>query len=183
MPAASRDPPDADSALRNRVFLQFARCVGSVINQSVNLIQGDLFMDDFLHNLRTGKRFDRNRKPHDGKFPGPDRQRNRDSRDSGDGALLKAISGEHIPALKMIMEGIANNQKRIADAVERRVAAEERKAGAMETIAKHIKEIFSSGGRQKEEYPQGTEMLTEKEPVTKKKTRAKVLPENNRDQV
>jgi len=137
-------------------------------------------MDDFLHNLRTGKRFDRNRKPHDGKFPGPDRQRNRDS---GDGALLKAISGEHIPALKMIMEGIANTQKRIADAAERRVAAEERKADAMETIAKHIKELFSAGGRQKEEYPQVTEMLTEKEPVSKKKTRAKFLPENNRDQL
>jgi len=137
-------------------------------------------MDDFLHNLRTGKRFDRNRKPHDGKFPGPERQRNRDS---GDGALLKAISGEYIPALKMIMEGIANTQKRIADAAERRVAAEERKADAMETIAKHIKELFSAGSRQKEESPQGTEMLTEKEPVSKKKTRAKVLSENNRDQL
>jgi hypothetical protein len=130
-------------------------------------------MDDFLHNLRTGKRFDRNRKPHDGKFTGPDRQRNRDS---GDGALLKAISGEHIPALKMIMEGIANNQSRIADAAERRVAAEERKADAMETIAKHIKELFSAGSRQKEESLQVSEVLTEKEPVLKKKSRAKVQP-------
>jgi len=137
-------------------------------------------MDDFLHNLRTGKRFDRNRKPHDGKFPGPDRQRNRDS---GDGALLKAISGEHIPALKLIMEGIANNQSRIADAVERRVAAEERKADAMETIAKHIKELFSAGSRQKEDSLQVSEALTEKEPVSKKKTKAKVQPENNRNQL
>jgi len=133
-------------------------------------------MDDFLHNLRTGKRFDRNRKPHDGKFPGPDRQRNRDS---GDGALLKAISGEHIPALKIIMEGIANNQKRLADAAERRVAAEERKADAMETIAKHIKELFSAGSPQKEACPQVTEQLPEKEPVPRRKTRAKVQPENN----
>ena len=133
-------------------------------------------MDDFLHNLRTGKRFDRNRKPHDGKFPGPDRQRNRDS---GDGALLKAISGEHIPALKIIMEGIANNQKRVADAAERRVAAEERKADALEIIAKHIQELFSAGSRQKEEYMKVTEQLSEKEPVPRKKTRTKVQPENN----
>lgn len=133
-------------------------------------------MDDFLHNLRTGKRFDRNRKPHDGKFPGPDRQRNRDS---GDGALLKAISGEHIPALKIIMEGIANNQKRVADAAERRVAAEERKADALEIIAKHIQGLFSAGSRQNEEDPQVTELLPEKEPVPKKKIRAKVQPVNN----
>ena len=133
-------------------------------------------MDDFLHNLRTGKRFDRNRKPHDGKFPGPDRQRNRDS---GDGALLKAISGEHIPALKIIMEGIANNQKRVDDAAERRVAAEERKADALEIIAKHIQELFSAGSRQKEEYMKVTEQLSEKEPVPRKKTRTKVQPENN----
>jgi len=133
-------------------------------------------MDDFLHNLRTGKRFDRNRKPHDGKFPSPDRQRNRDS---GDGALLKAISGEHIPALKMIMEGIANNQKRMADAAEKRVAAEERKADAMETIAKHIKELFSAGSRQQKEDLQLTELLPEKEPGPKKKIRAKVQPVNN----
>ncbi|MBU1180783.1 MAG: hypothetical protein ABIJ52_02255 [Pseudomonadota bacterium] len=137
-------------------------------------------MDDFLHNLRTGKRFDRNRKPHDGKFPGPDRQRNRDS---GDGAFLKAISGEHLPALKMIMEGIANNQKRIADAAERRVAAEERKAAAMETIAKHIKGLFSAGVTQKEEDLQVTELLPEKEPVPKKRIRVKVQPVNNRNQL
>jgi hypothetical protein len=136
-------------------------------------------MDDFLHNLRTGKRFDRNRKPHDGKFQSPERQRSRE----GDGAILKTISAEQIPALKIIMEGIAGNQKRIADAAERRVIAEERKADAMETIAKHIKELFSATGRQKEESPQITDMLTEKEPVPKKKTRTKALPENNQNQI
>jgi hypothetical protein len=133
-------------------------------------------MDDFLHNLRTGKRFDRNRKPHDGKFQSPERQR---SREPGDGAILKTISAEQIPALKIIMEGIANNQKRIADAAERRVAAEERKADAMETIAQHIKEIFSAAGRRKEESPQITEMSAEKEPAARKRTRTKVQQENN----
>jgi folylpolyglutamate synthase/dihydropteroate synthase len=136
-------------------------------------------MDDFLHNLRTGKRFDRNRKPHDVKFQAPDRQR---SRDSGDGTLLKAISGEHIPALKAILEGIAESEKRIADAAERRVAAEERKAEAMETIAKHIKEIFSAGNSQKEEFQQINEQSPEKEPAPRRKPRVKTQPENNQNQ-
>jgi hypothetical protein len=133
-------------------------------------------MDDFLHNLRTSKRFERNRKPHEGKFPSPDRQRNRES---VDGNLLKTISGEHFPALKIIMEGLAGSQKRIADAAEKRVAAEERKAEAMETIAKHVKELFSAISSQKEELPQVTEQLPEKDAAPRKKTRVKVLPENN----
>lgn len=136
-------------------------------------------MDDFLHNLRTGKRFDRNRKPHDVKFQSPDRQR---SRDSGEGTLIKNILGEHIPAFKVILEGIAGSEKRIADAAERRVAAEERKAEAMETIAKHMKELLSAGSRQKEELQQVTEQLPEKETAPRKKTRVKVQPEIDQNQ-
>jgi len=130
-------------------------------------------MDDFLHNLRTNKRFDRNRKPYDGKqHPGSDKQRHRDSAEA---VYLKTIASDHLPAFNKIMEGFADSQKRLADAVERRAKAEERKADAMESIAAYFKGI-AAGNHQHDGEQAIPGSSPEKETAPKKKTRAKAQP-------
>ena len=127
-------------------------------------------MDDFIHNLRTNKRFDRNRKPHEGKFLGSDKQRHRDHAETG---YLKSIVSDHIPAFNKIMEGLTDSQKRLADAVERRALAEERKADAMESIAAYFKNIAAAGNRGNDAEQAIQETFPEKEAAPKRKTRAK----------
>ncbi|MGB5159314.1 hypothetical protein [Desulfobacterium sp. N47] len=129
-------------------------------------------VDDFLHNLRTNKRFDRNRKPYDGKYPGADRQRNKESVDAN--SFIKIIASEHLPAFNKIMEGIADSQKRMADAAVRRADAEERKAEALEAVTMQLKKIAEKGTKKEESL--ALEALTEKEPAPKRKSRAKVQP-------
>jgi len=129
-------------------------------------------MDDFLHNLRTNKRFDRNRKPFDGKHPGADKQRHRDSPEAG---YLKTIASDHLPAFNKIMEGFADSQKRLADAVERRAKAEERKADAMESIAAYFKGI-TAGNSPHDGEQANPESFPAKETAPKRKTRAKAQP-------
>jgi len=130
-------------------------------------------MDDFLHNLRTNKRFDRNRKPHDGKYPGSDRQRPRDSAEAG---YLKTIASDLLPAFNKIMEGFADSQKRLADAVERKAKAEERKADAMESIAAYFKGISAAGNLQHDGEQAISRSFPEKDTAPKRKTRAKTQP-------
>ena len=130
-------------------------------------------MDDFIHNLRTNKRFDRNRKPHDGKYPGSDKPRHRDPAEAG---YLKSIASDLLPAFNKIMEGFAESQKRLADAVERRANAEERKADAMESIAAYFKGIAAAGTRQNDMEQAIPGSFPEKEPAPKRKTRVKVQP-------
>lgn len=130
-------------------------------------------MDDFIHNLRTNKRFDRNRKPHDGKYPGSDKLRHRDPAEAG---YLKTIASDHLPAFNKIMEGFADSQKRLADAVDRRAKAEERKADAMESIAAYFKDIAAAGNRQNAVDQAITGAITEKDAAPKRKTRAKAQP-------
>lgn len=95
-------------------------------------------MNDFLQSLRNGnhKRFDGNRKYNNNyNNRGNDRQRGRDNRnDYGN----RAIGKDYFPVLKQALEDISQNQKRIADANERRALAEERKANALESIAKRL---------------------------------------------
>jgi len=130
-------------------------------------------MDDFIHNLRTNKRFDRNRKPHDGKYPGSDKQRHRDSAEAG---YLKSIVSDHIPAFNKTMEGFADSQKRLADAVERRAKAEERKADAMESIAAYLKDIAAKGKLQNDAEKAIPGSFPEKETAPKRKPRVKAQP-------
>ncbi len=129
-------------------------------------------MDDFIHNLRTNKRFDRNRKPFDGKYSGIDKQRNKDSADVI--GFVKTIASEYLPAFNKIMEGIAESQKRMADAAERRAGAEERKAGALEAVTVQLKKIAEKGGGKEENSAIGS--LPEKEMAPKRKTRSKAQP-------
>jgi hypothetical protein len=93
-------------------------------------------MDDFLHNLRTGKNkpFDRNRKQFDSNgYKNPDRQGTNDNRRKD--AFQRPPSVDHFPAIKILLGDISDGQRRLADIYERRATAEERIASALERIA------------------------------------------------
>jgi len=93
-------------------------------------------MDDFLHNLRTGKNkpYDRNRKQFDNNgYKNPDRQGVNDNRRKE--AFQRPPAVDHFPAIKILLGDISDGQRRLADIYERRAAAEERIASALERIA------------------------------------------------
>ena len=94
-------------------------------------------MDDFLHNLRTGKNkppFDRNRKQFDNNgYKNPDRQGPNDNRRKD--AFQRSPPVDHIPAIKKLLGDITEGQRRQAEIDDRRATAEERIASAMERIA------------------------------------------------
>jgi hypothetical protein len=92
-------------------------------------------MDDFLHNLRSGKlkQSDRsNRSYGDSQYKGGQRRNAMDRRKKE----LDAF--ERLNAVKDALESISSTQKRMAEAYEARTRAEERKARAMEVLAKNI---------------------------------------------
>ena len=88
-------------------------------------------MNDFLHNLRSGKekRFERGRRP----YINPQFRDNdwRNGNEQKKGAYRKNSTDEQTAAIKNILEGIAKNQERIA-------IAEERAADAIERIARAL---------------------------------------------
>lgn len=93
-------------------------------------------MDDFLHNLRTGKNkpFDRNRKQFDNNgYKNPDRQSPNDNRRKE--AFQRSPPVDHFPAIKKLLGEITEGQRRQAEIDDRRATAEERIASAMEKIA------------------------------------------------
>jgi hypothetical protein len=93
-------------------------------------------MDDFLHNLRTGKNkpYDRNRKQFDNNgYKNPERQGVNDNRRKE--PFQRAPAVDHFPAIKTILGDISEGQRRLAEIFERRVSAEERMASALEIIA------------------------------------------------
>lgn len=93
-------------------------------------------MDDFLHNLRTGKNkpFDRNRKQFDNNgYKNPDRQGPNDNRRKE--AFQRTPPADHFPAIKKILGDISDGLRRQSEIDDRRAAAEERIASAMEKIA------------------------------------------------
>jgi hypothetical protein len=93
-------------------------------------------MDDFLHNLRTGKNkpFDRNRKQFDNNgYKNPDRQGPNDNRRKD--AFQRTPPVDHFPAIKILLGDITEGQRRLADIYDRRATAEERIASALERIA------------------------------------------------
>ena len=94
-------------------------------------------MDDFLYNLRNGntKRYDGKRKPYSNYGKGYDRQRGKDNRGNFKQSI---IQDELVPTFKKMMEEIAGNYKRIADANERRALAQERQVEVLENIATYL---------------------------------------------
>ncbi|KJS33486.1 MAG: hypothetical protein VR64_01515 [Desulfatitalea sp. BRH_c12] len=98
-------------------------------------------MDDFLHNLRSGKlkQGDRSNRPYNDqqyKGGGP-RGRNMVDRRKGHFDNTKE-SSDRLNAIKEILETLVDSQKKMAETYEARTRAEERKALAMEVIAKNL---------------------------------------------
>lgn len=95
-------------------------------------------MDDFLHNLRSGKlkQPDRSsRSFNDPNYKGPPRRNAMDRRKRESDAKE---SFERLNAIKEVLESLSETQKRIAQAYEARTNAELRKARAMEVLAKNL---------------------------------------------
>ena len=96
-------------------------------------------MDDFLHNLRTGKNktYDRNRKPYDNNvYKNPDRQNAGDNRRRE--TFQRTSSAEHLTAIKKLLEDLTDTQKRLIEIEEKRATSEERIATALEIISTGI---------------------------------------------
>lgn len=94
-------------------------------------------MDDFLHNLRSGKlkQGDRANRPYsDQQFKGGQRRNMMDRRKPH----FENKDSERLNAIKEVLENLADTQKRMTDAYLARTRAEERKAKAMEVLAKNL---------------------------------------------
>lgn len=110
-------------------------------------------MSEFLKNLRReqDRRFDKtSRKYPDNKYGGADRQcgnykRRPGYRKTGVANPLQNLLNENMPTIKNFLEGITDNQKRLAVAEQARAEVEERKADAMESIANHLKNLVAGG--------------------------------------
>jgi hypothetical protein len=113
-------------------------------------------MDDFLHNLRSGKlkQQDRGRSYNDPQYKsGPRRNIHQDRRKK------EVEAFERLNAVKEVLEVISMTQKRMAEAYEARTLAENRKARAMEVLAKNIFLMLNPGAK-------NADALFNPEPVT-----------------
>jgi len=142
-------------------------------------------MDDFLHNLRSGKlkQGDRsNRSYNDPQFKGGAR---RNSMDRRKGHFDNKESFERLNAIKEILETLAETQKRMASAYQARTRAEERKARAMEVLAKNLYRMLNPDAKDADELF-AFEPPTEIEPETeapKEHTRPQQEELSNEDQL
>lgn len=103
-------------------------------------------MSEFLQNLRAkqNKRFDGNRR----QYPNAQYQDRRNGKDNRKqqqavATAVETLSGtlvENLPVIRTILEAIAENQKIMAEAEDRRARAEERKAEIMENIFDYAKQ-------------------------------------------
>lgn len=90
-------------------------------------------MDDFLHNLRSGKlkQPDRGRRDYSD-YKGPQRRTSNERRRTD---YYAKVTGENFALVKDSLQNLAEQQKRIADALGARTDAESRIADALESIA------------------------------------------------
>ena len=93
-------------------------------------------MDDFLHNLRSGKlkQGDRGRRDYSD-YKGPQRRAGSERRRTD---YYAKVTGDNFAMVKDALESLAEQQKRIADALSARRDAESRIAEALETIAARL---------------------------------------------
>ncbi len=105
-------------------------------------------MNEFLKKLRSNdKRYDRNRRPYaNPQYRGSEKHEGNGWKGATtnvtvDTEKLASVLGDHLPEIKGLLEGLSRSQQRTAEAMERRSAAEERKAGAMEVMAEYLKRL------------------------------------------
>lgn len=92
-------------------------------------------MDDFLHNLRSGKLKQADRS---GRSYGDPQYKGGPRRNVMDRRKRELETFERLNAVKEVLDTISETQKRMAAATEARTRAEERKARAMEILAQNI---------------------------------------------
>jgi len=134
-------------------------------------------MSDFLHNLRSGKfkRNDRNNRSYNdphyrGSHKRNDNDRRKGSRHQPAAAEQLTDSVKNAFAeIKNVLEDIAANQKRLADAYESTVKAHDRKADAMESIAEILKQHLASS----------FESVADKQGGLESRPQANILADNN----
>ena len=105
-------------------------------------------MDDFLHNLRSGKlkQPDRsNRHFNDPQYKGAPRRNPMDRRKREFDNNKEA--SERLSAIKEVLDTLAETQKRMAESYEARTRAEERKAVALEVLAKNIYRMLNPNAK------------------------------------
>jgi hypothetical protein len=151
-------------------------------------------MSEFLQNLRAkqNKRYDGNRR----QYSNPqyqDRRNEKDNRKYQGGTTaaetLSAAIVENLPVIKKILEGISENQKRLADAEDRRAQAEERKATVLESILDYAKQYFGAGmnvsgintinetaEKPQEKVMASTETIMESEPSAESESTDPLIP-------
>lgn len=121
-------------------------------------------MDDFLHNLRSGKlkQQDRSRRGFDN-YKGPQRRAGADRRND----YHKKGKPDHLEIIKEALNKIVKSREKMADAYEARSVIEERKAAALEAISKDLS-VFLSAGELSEKTPAlpDVDQMPEKKPKT-----------------
>jgi hypothetical protein len=101
-------------------------------------------MDDFLHNLRSGKLKQQgggNRPFNDPQYKGGARRNPMDRRNKVHHDNKE--STERLNAIKEVLENLDKTQKKMAEAYIARTRAEERKARAMEILAKNLYKMLN----------------------------------------
>ena len=99
-------------------------------------------MDDFLHNLRTGKdkRYDRSRRDYNSpQYRSVDRQNNMDRRKKG--GYRPQSSEQAYQSIIKILPGVKTLLESMAEAQTQQMQLEKRKALALETIAVCLKKM------------------------------------------
>jgi len=110
-------------------------------------------MNDFLHNLRSGKfkRSDRNTRHQNdshhksSQWRGDAEVRKGPQRSSYAPGQISTIISDSVSQIKTILEDIAASQKRLAEAYASIAVADERRADAMEQIAELLNRRFGGG--------------------------------------
>lgn len=126
-------------------------------------------MDDFLHNLRSGKlKQDRSNRPYnDQQYKGGQRRPMMDRRKKD---YDNKESIERLTVLKEVLENLAETQKRIAEVHEARNVVEERKAYAMELLVKNIYQMLNPNAENIDAlFPPQSASGRSKKPLTEKK--------------
>jgi hypothetical protein len=119
-------------------------------------------MDDFLHNLRSGKlkQPDRGRRDYTD-YKGPQRRAGSERRRTD---YYTKVTSENFALVKDSLDGLAENQHRIADALAANAKTNARIADALETIVLALQHHWGAPGRSQEPEPRSPAAAVETAP-------------------
>lgn len=148
-------------------------------------------MNDFLHNLRTGKfkRQERNSRPYadpqnkSAQWRGDNDKRKGPNHTAVALERITSVINETIPEIKTTLAEIAENQKILAGAFENSLRAQERTADAMEIIAEILKQQFGNGQKPNVSEADAGETGVVSEPRKTEEEPAEIKSANDNDQL